>query len=582
MQSYIYAPFSGAGANVTEATGVNHDGQVVGYYRSFTNSVPSTGFLYKGGSATPVIPPGAVSAQALGINPKGVIVGSYATNNAGYGFIDDQGQFTTLGGLGVSTVAFGINASGVVVGETYVSTGTSAGFIYDHGTSTQIFMAGSHNTYALGINDFNEVAGYANSLSGGGTYFIYDHGVYTDVAPPSGKVVAPGQSTEAINDHGELVGSYLTDAGTMGFIYDHGSYTILTVPTATSTTAIGLNNSGAVVGTDIAGGSEHGFVYANGQYTNVDVPGASTTTPLAINDLGEIVGYYSDSSGTHGFVASPAYMLQPGTTIFHSHQTNGKDYIFAGTSQSQADLPVMSFVHNSSNTLGTVSVGTVPASPHFYGEIKQAKQSFVQIANGIMVTDSTLLIDQAADAKLVLDGSSSLNGGTINASTGTLVLNGTITSAPGPVTLLDLSKEKLQGQGTIIQQGESGTIKVGQVASGIKFQIAGGVLEIDDPLSFKGTIGPLPYGNNLALGIFGEVDVYQALDTARATFDTSTGILALLNNKGRDLANVHFAGNISGLHLTKLANPSINYIAINDQETGGIGVGGNIPVSLTS
>ena len=582
MQSYIYTPISGAGGNVTEATGINSGGQVVGYYKNFTNSVPSTGFLYADGAAAPILPPGAASAQALGIDPDGVIVGSYATKDAGYGFIDDHGQYTTLGGPGVATVAFGINASGVAVGESSLSNGTSVGFIYDDGTTTQIFLEDAHNTYALGINDLNQVAGYANVPTGGGTYFIYDHGTYTTIAPPSGKAVGPGQSTEAINDRGELVGSYVTDAGTMGFIYDHGSYTTLAVPTATNTTAIGLNSTGAVVGTYTTGGSEHGFAYANGQYATIDVLGASTTVPLEVNDLGEVVGYYTDSSGTHGFAATPAYTLQPGTTTVHSHQADGKDYIFAGASQNRTDLPVMSFVHNSSNTLGAISVGTVPTSPHYYGAIKQGKQSFVRIASGIKVTDSTLLIDQVAGAKLVLDGNSALNGGTISASAGTLVLDGTITLGPGPVTLLDLDKEKLQGHGTVIQQGESGTIRVGRVAPGVKFQIAGGVMAIDDPLSFKGTIGPLPYGNNLALGIFGEVDVYQAYDTARATFDTSTGVLALLNGKGRDLADIQFSGNVSGLHLTKLANPSVHYIAINDQGTQGIGVGGNIPVSLVS
>lgn len=313
---------------------------------------------------------------------------------------------------------------------------------------------------------------------------------------------------------------------------------------------------------------------------NLDAPDAGTTVPLAMNDFDSIAGYYSDSSGNQGSVAAPARTLQPGTTIFHSHQAKARDYIFAGISQAQEDLPVMSFVHNSSNTLGTLNIGTAPISSHYYGEIRQGARSVVYVANGMQVTGGTLQIDQQAGARLILDGDSSLNDGTISANGGALVLDGTLTLGPGPATLLDLDKEKLKGHGTIVQLGEVGTIKVGQVAPGTKFEISGGVLAIDDPLSFRGRIGPLPTGSGPALGLFGVVEVYQAFDTARATFDASTGVLALLDSNGHDLGNIRFSGNISGLHLTKSSNPSLNYISINDQGTQGIGVGGNIPVSV--
>jgi hypothetical protein len=84
----------------------------------------------------------------------------------------------------------------------------------------------------------------------------------------------------AINDRGQVLGSYRTHAGSMGFIYDNGHYTTIAAPNASDTIATALNDLGAVVGTYTSDSSEHGFVDINGRLSNVDVPGASQTRPL--------------------------------------------------------------------------------------------------------------------------------------------------------------------------------------------------------------------------------------------------------------------------------------------------------------
>ncbi|MDR3531658.1 MAG: hypothetical protein P4L90_14035, partial [Rhodopila sp.] len=276
--------------------------------------------------------------------------------------------------------------------------------------------------------------------------------------------------------------------------------------------------------------------------------------------------------------------LPPGTTTFRSFEADGNDYIFAGISQSLGSLPVMSFITGSLNFPDSVIVGTAPSSSPAYGEITQGPFSYVQILDGMQATNGTLTIDQKVGARMVLDGNSQIgDGGTIDVSsngTGTFTLNGTITLNPLGSNLLDLQNEYLNGHGTVVQQGENDTTQVGRVASGTTFELTGGTLAIEKPLSFRGTIGPLGSPGNAAIGIFGEVAVYNALDTVRATFDTSTDVLSLLDSCGRDLGNFHLSGDVSGVHLTKFSEPAFNYIAMNDSGNSGIGVGGNIPISV--
>ena len=86
---------------------------------------------------SPVDPPGSIASEALGLNDSGVIVGEYSVQTGTgpsissfqYGFVDNQGVFTTLapnpdsscGGYGpMCNAAWGVNNAGDVVG-TYFS-----------------------------------------------------------------------------------------------------------------------------------------------------------------------------------------------------------------------------------------------------------------------------------------------------------------------------------------------------------------------------------------------------------------------------------------------------------------------------
>src|SRR5262249_16423992 len=79
------------------------------------------------GSFTTVDFPGARSTQALGINPRGDIVGQYDdAEGVTHGFLLSGGQFTSFDFPGATrTTAFGINPRGDIVGL-YRSSGTTS------------------------------------------------------------------------------------------------------------------------------------------------------------------------------------------------------------------------------------------------------------------------------------------------------------------------------------------------------------------------------------------------------------------------------------------------------------------------
>jgi hypothetical protein len=163
---------------------------------------------------------------------------------------------------------------------------------------------------------------------------------------------------------------------------------------------------------------------------------------------------------------------------------------------------------------------------------------------------------------------------------GTFTDNGTISLGVLGTNVLNLANMNLIGSGVIQQQGENDATYVSSVTD-TNFQITSGSLHLANPTGFGGTIGPT-VASAASMGIFGEVDIANAQSVASGSFDTSTGMLSLLNSTGANIGNIHFGGDARGLRLT--AEPargsSAAYLAINDQGTSANGAGGNIPLTF--
>jgi PEP-CTERM motif len=121
----------------SQATGVNNNGEVVGFYQ-ILGTTNFSAFTDIGGMLTSFEFPGSASTQALGVNNLGDIVGDYFdTGGMMHGFVDNLGMFTSLDPTGsTATTINGINNQGTVVGFYVNAAGNTIGTVGTPATTT--------------------------------------------------------------------------------------------------------------------------------------------------------------------------------------------------------------------------------------------------------------------------------------------------------------------------------------------------------------------------------------------------------------------------------------------------------------
>jgi probable HAF family extracellular repeat protein len=170
------------------------------------------GMLLGGGKAaiadsfsfTTVDFPGPVATFASGINDNGQIVGwiREGIHDPALGYLDTAGSFTSISvpGSAFGTFAYGINDSGQIVGNYGDSTGRNHGFLYNAGSFTTLNYPGAVDTNAYGINDSGQIVGEYDDGNAPVHGFLYDtDGSFTTIdvpAPPS--IPTPTGSTTAV------------------------------------------------------------------------------------------------------------------------------------------------------------------------------------------------------------------------------------------------------------------------------------------------------------------------------------------------------------------------------------------------
>ena len=272
--------------------GINNNGRIAGYFGSGAQHHPNKGYTinapYAQGDIKSENFPHSVQTQVTGLNDGGVQVGFYSTQNT----------------------ASGVN--------------NNFGWYFNGSFHEVVFPTGNNNKpttdQLLGVNDHDVAVGFylnGSGVSRGYTYNIKTRhfALVTEPGAPTGGK-APSLSANAINNAGDVAGSYVTGGVTDGFLkLTGGAFHKIAVPGASSTVALGVNDNETVVGfyTDGTGGSAttHGFIWriGGGLTTKVDDPnGIGATTLNGINNEGDIVGFYTDSKGnTDGLLAFPAF-----------------------------------------------------------------------------------------------------------------------------------------------------------------------------------------------------------------------------------------------------------------------------------
>jgi uncharacterized membrane protein len=311
----------GSNSGATNPTAINSAGAITGYYFDADNLVHS--FLRApDGTVTTFDQPGAACSLstfdecsvATGINPAGVISGSYLDASGVHGFLRaPDGTFTTIDVPGSNNLSSpsGINPAGTVTGG-YSDSDPS----FLHGflrRSNRIFTTfdppGSNYTHADAINPSGAISGSyrdAGNLSHG--FLRSRDGNIVTFDPPVGFLTNFTPTT--INAEGAITGSYCGDAScnsVHGFLRARdGTLTTIDAPGNNFATAdAGINSAGTITGWYIPAdfSVQHGFLRTrHGTFITFDPPGSVITTPSAINESGTITGTYCDASSCHGFV----------------------------------------------------------------------------------------------------------------------------------------------------------------------------------------------------------------------------------------------------------------------------------------
>jgi len=241
--------------------------------------------------------PGTNITDAHGINNQGQVVGivgeTQGTSLEPIGFLYDKGNFTPLVYGNSNTYANDINNLGIVVG-----TSAAGSFLYDSNTGIYTPFSGGD---ANGINDLGQIVGQ--------NYFFDGTTFHTINFPGADSTIVAG-----LNNAGELVGTYRIGNTMYGFIDNGGNFTSISVPGAFGTVVTGVNNGGELVGYYFDSGGRHAFVESGSNLITFDLPQHApednATTGAGINDYGQVTGYWQ-RGGTTSFVATPT--PEPGT-----------------------------------------------------------------------------------------------------------------------------------------------------------------------------------------------------------------------------------------------------------------------------
>jgi hypothetical protein len=170
IPTLVSDPNEGTGNNaITEIWGINDSQFAVGFYTNssgvdvpFEVNVPTLSY-------TDLHPPGAIQAQATGIDGKGNIAGWETTSNGTVGFFLKAGTYYTFTYPGAQkTYALSLNWSDQIVGAYVDANGATHGFLLTgptKGGASQIWQSidaptATGGTWVTGINNHHVICGY--------------------------------------------------------------------------------------------------------------------------------------------------------------------------------------------------------------------------------------------------------------------------------------------------------------------------------------------------------------------------------------------------------------------------------------
>lgn len=176
---------------------------------------------------------------------------------------------------------------------------------------------------AHGVNDLGQVVGFSQTVRPNNTVhaFLWQGGAMEDIGGGAGDWTI--SRAFAINNLGQVVGDFATDAGMLppgefdrlAFLWQEGIRQELgTLPGHTSSSARAINDSGVAAGWSgaIGGSWSHAVIWNGGMIQNLGtLSGDESSQALGINNDNQVVGW----SGTVDRAAYRAFLWQSGAMI---------------------------------------------------------------------------------------------------------------------------------------------------------------------------------------------------------------------------------------------------------------------------
>ena len=247
--SCIFNTFSApSGYSFSEVNGVSDDGTVVGQL-SDNNTLQLVAFMRSSsGVTTKYAAPKSAATWLYGRNATGANAGFYldsAYPGHVHGFLLQGSKFTAVNHPNaVNSWLYDVNLLGGAVGSFINAQYVTKGFKLVNGNYTTIAYPSAQTTNAMAINDNGDVVGsYSSGLVSNG--FFWKNGTFTTINFPRAKY---GSVLIAVNNVGVIVGNRLSADGAMGFIYENGLFKNVVYTGANYTMAGGINNNGLISG----------------------------------------------------------------------------------------------------------------------------------------------------------------------------------------------------------------------------------------------------------------------------------------------------------------------------------------------
>jgi len=250
-------------ATFNRLTGISDRGHISGYFGSAAAGHPGQGFIlrppYAAREYQDIDFPHSAQTQLNGLNEQGIQVGSYSVSGGQAGFYLMNAHYSAVSFPAGDSASppvnrlLGVNNAGIAVGFYADAGGLHHGYRYNIATRqfSAVTVPGASSVTAAAISNTGSVAGFFTGPAGATSGFLL---------LTSGQVITlsipHATMTEAlgVNDSGEVVGTYQLGRG--GSATRHGftwtrqqGFTTVDDPEGRGTTTIsGVNNAGELVG----------------------------------------------------------------------------------------------------------------------------------------------------------------------------------------------------------------------------------------------------------------------------------------------------------------------------------------------